>query len=98
MKKKRLIVSAIVAAVVVFASFTSVIGIQARDGSVKDSPLFGIRTQESINSNIEEEAVLAYIGKGKNILNIESSIIYKCNDILPLIAGICNDNDEKGRK
>ena len=66
MKKKILIGSIIAVAILVLVSFTNVVGYNTASSSIKDSPLFSIRTKRAIN---EESNGIAwdYVGKDKDI-------------------------------
>ncbi len=66
MNKKILIGSIIAITVLIGVSFTSVIGYNSIKSSVKESPLFNIRSSRAIDKE-SDELSCAYVGKGNNI-------------------------------
>jgi len=65
MKKKILILSVLAAALLVVASFSSVIGTESTQSLEKiSSPLFAIRTQRSIDTERQQTVQTSYLGKG----------------------------------
>ena len=66
MKQKLLFVSFLVAALIILASLTSVIGVQTKTESTGVSPLFANRLTTMINKN-NENIKSNYIGKGTTI-------------------------------
>ena len=71
MKKKIVIGGSILAVVIiVFTSFTSVVGFQsAISNSCRVSPLFGIRVKRAISDETQDAITFNYLGKGKSILS-----------------------------
>jgi hypothetical protein len=67
MEKKTLILTISAAAVLVLASFSTVIGSTNEQSSEQiESPLFAVRTQRSIQTNDEQTIHSHYLGKGLN--------------------------------
>ncbi|MFW6148718.1 MAG: hypothetical protein ACOC6D_02530 [Atribacterota bacterium] len=64
MKKKILIGSIIVVAVLIGVSFTTVVGYRSIQSDVKASPLFNIRTNRAIDEE-SKDLTCDYVGKGK---------------------------------
>lgn len=67
MNKKILLGSIGAAIIIVFATFSSVVGMQNIDSSVKESPLFGIRTNGAVNPNDKAAKNDYYVGKNKEL-------------------------------
>ena len=69
MNKKILIGSIGAVIIIVLAGFTSVVGVQTNENSVKlTSPLFGVRTQSAIRSNDDVLTTVDYVGEGSTFL------------------------------
>jgi hypothetical protein len=66
-KKLLLAVSVGAAVLIVFISFTSVVGFQSTKSGFVDTPLFGIRTQRAIQKESNDVLTFDYLGKGQTI-------------------------------
>lgn len=73
------------------AGFTSVVGVQSSETTIKkESPLFNIRTKNSVNKKSEKVANLDYVGKGKNaLINTNTGGFY---DLLNLLKQNLKDD------
>jgi len=73
--------------ILILVSFTNVIGVQSTtSGSVNESPLFRIRTQNAIHKNEENKIISEYLGKGKN----SDIMISKRGDTLEKVQEVIN--------
>ena len=91
MNKKTLIISALAAALIVFASLSSVVGSNVADSDEKKtglSPLFAVRSRRSVCKENTVNIDTSYVGKGK-ILNLflsrQSSLQQMLNRAIKLI-------------
>lgn len=93
MKKKILFIVSIMAVVIlIFASFTSVIGFRSvKFTSIKSSPLFNTRTKKAIRDEDRSITTFNYIGKDKrNVIQIP-----KMEDKIKLLIDRIKNMDSK---
>jgi len=95
MKKKILLGSIIAVVVIVLTSFTSVVGFQSTESnSIKESPLFRIRTKMTINDKSTIMITSNYIGRdSKQIIPFPN--IEKRNDLQQTILSIIESLSDK---
>ena len=66
MNEKIMIGSIGAVIIIVLAGFTSVVGVQTNENSIKmASPLFGVRTQSAIRTKDDVLTTASYVGEGK---------------------------------
>jgi hypothetical protein len=69
--KKILIISISAALIIILTTFTSVVGVQSRESTIKKcSPLFDLRVKNAIDEEDKNVAEADYVGEGKDFVNI----------------------------
>ncbi len=93
MKNKILIGSIIAVVILVLVSFTNVVGYNTASSSIKDSPLFSIRTKRAINEE-SNDITCDYVGKGEEI-NILLLTRNNRNELFDRYVDIIRKMDDK---